>query len=158
MTQENQPATKKDIAGLEAKIGSLDTRIGSLDTKVGSLDAKIDAAAKRLDAKIDATAERLDAKIGATAARLDQKIDRVALELAKAQGQMESMEGRLGARMDANSSRVLSAIDQFTAVAKHYEQADATRGQTLIDVEVRWLDHERRLAALESSPPQPRTP
>ena len=43
-------------------------------------------------------------------------------------------------------------------MAKHYEQADATRGQTLIDVEVRWQDHERRISTLESARPHPQSP
>ena len=32
------------------------------------------------------------------------------------------------------------------------------RGQTLIDVEVRWQDHERRISTLESARPHPQSP
>jgi hypothetical protein len=81
MIYENQPATKKDIAGLESK-----------------LDAKIDARFGSLDAKIDATTERLD-----------RKIDRVAVEVVRAQADIQEIKGTMATKTDVDRARIDAA-------------------------------------------------
>ena len=49
-------ATKKDLAGLEEKVGSLEGKVGSLDAKVGSLEEKVGS----LEEKVGSLEEKVE--------------------------------------------------------------------------------------------------
>ena len=80
------------------------------------------------------------------------------IEIVKTNARMDQMEERINSRMDAGFSRVLESIDQFAAEAKHYRQADISRGHALVEVEIKMKDHDRRIAALESAPGRAQAP
>ena len=84
---------------------------------------------------------------------LDKKFNRVAMEVVKTQADVreikETMATKLATKDDFN--RIMQAIDEFAGDAKHYRQADISRGHTLIEVEVKMKDHEKRITTLESA-------
>ena len=106
MNPENQPATKKDIAGLDSKIDATKADI------------------TKLDSKIDANSTDIS--------RLDAKIDRVAMEVVRTQADVREIKETMSTKSDIE--RVMRHIDGFAAKATHYHRADATRGQALIKV------------------------
>ena len=101
--------------------------------------------------KADLQAVREDLKAVETS--LDKKFNRGAMEVVKTQADVreikETMATKLATKDDFN--RIMQAIDEFAGDAKHYRQADISRGHTLIEVEVKMKDHEKRITTLESA-------
>ena len=77
-------------------------------------------------------------------------IQRLAVEIVKTHTRMDQMEERLNSKMDVGFSRIMNSIDAFAGEAKHYRQADISRGHALIEAEIKIKDHEKRIKALES--------
>ena len=90
MTQENQPATKKDIAQLEAKF-----------------DAKLDATAERLDQKIDASTKRLALEIVKTNGRMDDLEVRLTKTMSKNTDRILTALDRSARIMEADNRAVI---------------------------------------------------
>jgi len=137
--KDNEPATKGDIAHLDVKIDGLETKIHGLETKIDGLETKTDG----LETKID----RLEVKTD----RLEVKTDKIWNEVVNTWTRMDRMEERLVARMDAGFDRVTQVLDSFAAKMESYARETVIIPKTLDAHGEQLRDHERRIAAVESS-------
>ena len=124
--QENEPATRGDIARLDGKI---DGGRGELKAVEGRLDAKIDG----LDAKIDSV-------------RRELKVD-----IFKTNETMAKMEQRLVHLIRGESEKTIERIDAFLGKIEGFERETYTLPKTLDAHGEQLRDHEKRIAAVESS-------
>ncbi len=77
-------------------------------------------------------------------------IKRVVVEVVKTLSKIDEVSDKISGLATKNDfDRIMRAIDDFSGIAKHYEQADLIRGDTLMKVETEIDDHERRIQKLE---------
>ncbi|PJB26785.1 MAG: hypothetical protein CO113_01785 [Elusimicrobia bacterium CG_4_9_14_3_um_filter_62_55] len=142
--QENEPATRGDIARLDGKIdggrGELKAVEGRLDAKIDSVRGELKAVEGRLDAKIDG----LDAKIDSV--RRELKVD-----IFKTNETMAKMEQRLVHLIRGESEKTIERIDAFLGKIEGFERETYTLPKTLDAHGEQLRDHEKRIAAVESS-------
>lgn len=175
-TNRSKPATKTDLKDLEQTLASkiaaaeqkLDGKIDSVEQKLNNkidsveqnLNGKIDSVEQKLDGKIGSVEQNLNAKIGSIEQNLNGKIDSVEtglnikikdvyLEVIKLQSRVGNIEEKMSTKDDI--SRVLNAIDKFTAVTENYKRKDLERGHMLMDQQEKLQNHETRLVTLETA-------
>ncbi len=131
--RDDRPATKGDIDQVRVEIGTLDKRVGTLETKVDALDKRVGV----LGIKVDA---------------LDKKFDRLAVEVVKTDARIDTLEINLTKKIDAGANRVVTLIDSFMKKVEADNRAAVLHGHMLHGHEDKLLDHDKRLAVLESKP------
>jgi septal ring factor EnvC (AmiA/AmiB activator) len=134
------PATKADLRELATK-----TELKELEQK---LTGKIDAVEQKLTGKIDAVEQKLTGRIDS----VETTVKSIAIELAKTQADVREIKHDMATKMATKDdiSRVLSAIDTYTAEAISYRNRDTLRGGKIMEHETRLTDHENRIALLET--------
>ena len=95
----------------------------------------------------------LHAELKTDMKNLDQKIDSVAIELAKNQADVREIKYNMATNMatKADVSRILSAIDTFTAEAQAYRNHGTLRGSAIMAHDSKLENHETRLTLLETT-------
>ena len=133
-TNNNQPATKGDLALLKTDITDLRTEL------------KTDIADLRTELKTDI--QRLDQKVG----QLDKTVLSLAIELGKTQTDVREIKYNMATNMATKDdvSRLITHIDAFAAEALSHRNHDTLRGGKVMEHEEKLLNHETRLASLES--------
>ena len=121
-TNNNQPATKGDLADLRAV---LTTDITSLRTEL-----KTDIADLRTELKADIRA--------------------LSGEVLKSQLRMDTLENNITTVLRSFKSDLLSSYEASVMKGQMYSQKAVTHGDILSGHEEKLLNHETRLASLES--------
>ena len=122
-TNNNQPATKGDLADLRTE---LKTDINRIDQKIGQMDQKI--------------------------GQLDKTVLSLAIELTKTQTDVREIKHNMATNMATKDdvSRLITHIDAFAAEALSHRNHDTLRGGKVMEHESKLENHETRLASLES--------
>src|SRR3989338_7781665 len=122
-TNNNQPATKGDLALLKTDLSDLRTEL-----------------------KTDI--QRLDQKVG----QLDKTVLSLAIELGKTQTDVREIKYNMATNMATKDdvSPLITHIDAFAAEALSHRNHDTLRGGKVMEHEEKLLNHETRLASLES--------
>ena len=123
-TNNNQPATKGDLALLKTDITDLRTEL-----------------------KTDI--QRLDQKIG----QLDKTVISLAIELTKTQTDVREIKYNMATNMATKDdvSRLIAHIDAFAAEALSHRDHDTLRGGKVMEHESKLENHESRIALLETT-------
>ena len=124
-TNNNQPATKGDLADLRVAL-------------------KTDITDLRTELKADIS--RIDQKMG----QLDTAVRSLGLDVAKNNLQMNTLEHNMLEALRSFKSDLLSAFEASVMKGQMYSQKAATHGDILSGHEEKLLNHETRLASLES--------
>ena len=137
-TNNNQPATKGDLAVLKTDITNLrvelKTDIQRLDQKIGQMDQKIG---------------QMDQKIG----QLDKTVISLAIELTKTQTDVREIKYNMATNMATKDdvSRLITHIDAFAAEAISHRNHDTLRGGKVMEHESKLENHESRITLLETT-------
>ena len=123
-TNNNQPATKGDLAVLKTDITNL-----------------------RVELKTDI--QRLDQKIG----QLDKTVISLAIELTKTQTDVREIKYNMATNMATKDdvSRLITHIDAFAAEAISHRNHDTLRGGKVMEHESKLENHESRITLLETT-------
>ena len=123
-TNNNQPATKGDLALLKTDITDLRTEL-----------------------KTDI--QRLDQKVG----QLDKTVLSLAIELSKTQTDVREIKYNMATNMATKDdvSRLITHIDAFAAEALSHRNHDTLRGGKVMEHETKLENHESRIALLETT-------
>ena len=134
-TNNNQPATKGDLALLKTDITDLRTEL------------KTDITDLRTELKTDI--QRLDQKIG----QLDKTVISLAIELTKTQTDVREIKYNMATNMATKDdvSRLIAHIDAFAAEALSHRDHDTLRGGKVMEHESKLENHESRIALLETT-------
>ncbi|HBW23241.1 MAG: hypothetical protein A2X28_05735 [Elusimicrobia bacterium GWA2_56_46] len=106
---------------------------------ISNLRSELKADIKLLD-------QKLDRKVGA----LDQKTTTLGVELAKTQLRIDRLENNVITEIRSFKSELLSAFEASVVKGRMYEQKAVTHGGILATHEEKLLNHETRLATLET--------
>ena len=120
-TNRNQPATKGDLAVLKTDIADLRTEL-----------------------KTDI--QRLDQKVG----QLDKTVLSLGVEVSKTNLRMDTLENNIMTALRSFKSDLLSAYEASVMKGQMYSQKAMTHGDIISGHEEKLLNHETRLASLES--------
>ena len=124
-TNNNQPATKGDLALLKTDLADLRTE---LKTDIKNLDQKMDQKF----------------------AQTDKSLASLGLEAAKTNSRMDRLEHNMMEALRSFKSDLLSAFEASVMKGQMYTQKAVTHGDILSGHEEKLLNHETRLASLES--------
>ena len=137
-TDDNLPATKGDITGLQTEL-----KLKATKSDLADLRTELKTDIKSLDQKFDQKIGSVENRV----ARLEDVTKNIALDMVKAQSDISDIKERMATRDDI--SRVLNHIDAFAAEALSYRNHDALRGGKIMEHETKLENHENRLTSLE---------
>ena len=126
MGQENEPATKRDLNRLEAKINDVEER---LSAKIAANGAKIDANATKIDAntaKIEENGRKIDAN--------RQTIEKVVQQVVENGARLDHMVTR--DEFNKRFDELVTGIDGVMATLRRWEQEGTATNARLDRVEV----------------------
>ncbi|MFH1246045.1 MAG: hypothetical protein V1662_06120, partial [Candidatus Omnitrophota bacterium] len=83
---------------------------------------------------------------------VETTIKNIAIELAKTQADVREIKYDMATKMatEDDISRILSAIDTYTAEAISYRNHDTARGNKVMEHETKLENHETRITLLET--------
>ena len=135
-TNNNQPATKGDLALLKTDITDLRTE---LKTDIADLRTELKTDIKDL-------AQKMDQKFTQT----DKSLASLGVDVAKNTLRMDTLEHNMMEALRGFKSDLLSAFEASVMKGQMYSQKAVTHGDILSGHEEKLLNHETRLASLES--------
>jgi len=135
-TNNNQPATKGDLALLKTDITDLRTE---LKTDIADLRTELKTDIKDL-------AQKMDQRFAQT----DKSLASLGVDVAKNTLRMDTLEHNMMEALRGFKSDLLSAFEASVMKGQMYSQKAVTHGDILSGHEEKLLNHETRLASLES--------
>ena len=142
-TNNNQPATKGDLALLKTDITDLRTE---LKTDIADLRTELKTDIKDLAQKMDQKFGQIDQRFAQT----DKSLASLGVDVAKNTLRMDTLEHNMMEALRGFKSDLLSAFEASVMKGQMYSQKAVTHGDILSGHEEKLLNHETRLASLES--------
>ena len=135
-TDNRQPATKGDIAGLQTELIGLQTELKLKATKgdIAGLRTELKTDIKGLDQKFE---------------RIDKTLLSLGVEVSKTNLRMDRLENNIMEALRSFKSELLSAFEASVMKGQMYSQKAVTHGDILSAHEEKLLNHETRLTSLE---------
>ncbi|KAF0124920.1 MAG: hypothetical protein FD189_2051 [Elusimicrobia bacterium] len=96
--------------------------------------------------------KKLEQKLTGRIDSVETTVKNIAVELAKTQADVREIKYDMATKMATKDdiSRIMSAIDAYTAEAISYRNRDALRGRAVMDHTAKLSEHETRLQKLEA--------
>ncbi len=137
MGQDNEPATKRDLNKLEAKINDVEKR---LTAKIDAVDQRLTDVERRLLAKIDANGARIDANT--------KRLDKLTTAVLNNRELIEQRATReeLNQRFD----EVVTGIDEVMATLRRWDQERVASSARLDRVESDVKNNTKRIEKIEA--------